>query len=59
MVPGSESLFNQLTLDVDQAALARAARKGRSVEELCAEPASVLNHFEVCRTLWAFGVIGL
>jgi hypothetical protein len=56
-IPGSEALFNQLTLDVDQAALARAAKKGRSVEELCAE--SVLNHFEVCRTLWAFRVIGL
>lgn len=56
-VPGSEALFNQLTLDVDQAALARAARKGRTVEELCAE--SVLNHFEVCRALWAFRVIGL
>jgi len=57
VVPGSEALFNQLTLDVDQAALARAAKKGRSVEELCEE--SVLNHFEVCRTLWAFRVIGL
>ena len=56
-VPGSEALFNQLTLDVDQAALARAAKKGREVEALCAE--SVLNHFEVCRTLWAFRVIGL
>jgi hypothetical protein len=57
VVPGSEALFNQLTLDVDQAALARAPRKGREVEALCAE--SVLNHFEVCRTLWAFRVIGL
>ena len=57
VVPGSEALFNQLTLDVDQAALARAAKKGREVEALCAE--SVLNHFEVCRTLWAFRVIGL
>jgi len=57
VVPGSEALFNQLTLDVDQAALARAAQKGREIEELCAE--SVLNHFEVCRTLWAFRVIGL
>lgn len=57
VVPGSESLFNQLTLDVDQAALARAPGKGREVEALCAE--SVLNHFEVCRTLWAFRVIGL
>jgi hypothetical protein len=56
-VPGSEALFNQLTLDVDQAALARAAKKGRDVESLCAE--SVLNHFEVCRALWAFRVIGL
>jgi hypothetical protein len=56
-VPGSEALFNQLTLDVDQAALARAPKKGREVEALCAE--SVLNHFEVCRTLWAFRVIGV
>jgi hypothetical protein len=57
VVKGSESLFNQLTLDVDQAALARAAGQGRDVESLCAE--SALNHFEVCRTLWAFRVIGL
>jgi hypothetical protein len=57
VVAGSEALFNELTLDVDQAALARAAKRGRAVEELCAE--SVLNHFEVCRTLWAFRVIGL
>lgn len=54
---GSEPLFNQLTLDVDQAALARAPKQGRSVEELCAE--SELNDFEVCRALWAFRVIGL
>jgi len=57
VVPGREALFNELTLDVDQSALARAPRKGRVVEELCEE--SVLNHFEVCRTLWAFRVIGL
>ena len=56
-VPGGEALFNQLTLDVDQAALTRAAKQARDVESLCAE--SVLNHFEVCRTLWAFRVIGL
>ena len=57
VVPGSEALFNQLTLDVDQSALARAAGKGRSVEELCRE--SQLNGFEACRALWAFRVIGL
>jgi hypothetical protein len=57
VVSGVEALFNQLTLDVDQAALARAAGKGREVEALCSE--SVLNDFEACRTLWAFRVIGL
>jgi len=56
-VAGSEAHFNQLTLDVDQAALVRAVKKGTEVEALCAE--SHLNHFEVCRTLWAFRVIGL
>lgn len=57
VVPGCEALFNRLTLDVDQGALARAARQGREVEALCAE--SELNDFEACRTLWAFRVIGL
>lgn len=56
-VAGSEGLFKQLTLDVDQAALLRAVKGSREVESLCAE--SALNHFEVCRTLWAFRVIGL
>lgn len=56
-VKGSEALFKQLTLDVDQAALLRAVKGVRDVESLCAE--SVLNHFEVCRNLWAFRVIGL
>jgi len=56
-VSGSEGLFRQLTLDVDQAALLRSVKGARDVESLCAE--SVLNHFEVCRDLWAFRVIGL
>jgi hypothetical protein len=56
-VPGSEGLFRQLTLDVDQAALLRSVKGPRDVEALCAE--SMLNHFEVCRSLWAFRVIGL
>lgn len=56
-VPGSEPLFKQLTLDVDQVALLRSVKGTRDVESLCAE--SVLNHFEVCRNLWAFSVIGL
>jgi hypothetical protein len=56
-VAGGEGLFKQLTLDVDQAALLRSVKGARDVESLCAE--SVLSHFEVCRSLWAFRVIGL
>jgi hypothetical protein len=56
-VAGSEGLFRQLTLDVDQGALLRSVRAARDVESLCAE--SMLNDFEACRNLWAFRVIGL
>jgi hypothetical protein len=56
-VPGSEGLFKQLTLEFDQAGLLRSLKGVRDVEALCAD--SVLNHFEVCRNLWAFRVIGL
>jgi hypothetical protein len=56
-VPGSEGLFKQLTLDVDQVALLRSVKGTRDVESLLGE--SMLNHFEACRSLWAFRVIGL
>jgi hypothetical protein len=56
-VAGTEALFRELTLDVDQAALLRSIKGARDVESLCAE--SVLTDFEVCRNLWAFRVIGL
>jgi hypothetical protein len=56
-VAGTEGLFRQLTLDVDQAALLRSVKSGRDVESLLAE--TMLNHFEACRSLWAFRVIGL
>lgn len=56
-VPGSDALLKQLTLDVDQSELLRAVDGARDVEALCA--GSALNHFEVCRNLWAFRVIGL
>lgn len=54
---GTEALFRELTLGVDQVALLRAVKGTRNVESLCAE--SMLDDFEVCRTLWAFRVIGL
>lgn len=54
---GADALFKQLSLDVDQAALLRAVKGSPDVEALCAE--SALDDFAVCRTLWAFRVIGL
>jgi len=42
---------------VDQVALLRSVKGVRDVESLLGE--SMLNHFEACRTLWAFRVIGL
>ena len=56
-VSGAEALLRQLTLDVDQTVLLQSVRGTRSLELLCTE--SSLNHFEVCRNLWAFRVIGL
>jgi hypothetical protein len=56
-VAATEALFKELTLDVDQAALLRSVKGVKDVETLCKE--SILNHFEVCRDLWAFRVIGL
>jgi hypothetical protein len=56
-VPGSEPVFRQLTLDIDQASLLRSVKGRRTVESLCGD--SVLNHFEVCRNLWAFRLVGL
>ena len=56
-VPGSEGLLKQLTLDVDHTVLLRSIKGVRGVESLLGE--SALNHFEACRALWAFRVIGL
>jgi hypothetical protein len=56
-VRGADALLKELTLDVDQGVLLRSVKGVRDVEALCAE--SALNHFEVCRNLWAFRVIGL
>ena len=55
--PDAEAAFSELTLGVDEVALFRAVQGPRDVESLCAE--STLSDFEVCRTLWAFRVIGL
>lgn len=53
----AEALVKRLTLDVDQTMLLRSVDDVRDVEALCAE--SAVSHFEACRNIWAFRVIGL
>ena len=47
----------QISLSAEKAALVAAVASAKSIEEICQE--STLSHFEVCRTLWAFRVMGL
>jgi hypothetical protein len=53
----SESLLRGLPLSTEQVALLGAIEGVRDLETLCRE--SPLSDFEVCRTMWAFRVIGL
>ncbi len=56
-VPDWEQLAEQMTLSEKRRGLLAALERERSVVDLCAE--SPLPSFEVCRTLWAFRVIGV
>ncbi|MGD8896839.1 MAG: DUF4388 domain-containing protein [Acidobacteriota bacterium] len=53
----SERLLRGLPLSTEQVALLGAIEGVRDLETLCKE--SPLTDFEVCRTMWAFRVIGL
>jgi hypothetical protein len=53
----TEALLRGLPLSTEQVALLGAIEGVRDLESLCAE--SPLSDFEVCRTMWAFRVIGL
>ncbi len=53
----TEALLRGLPLSTEQVALLGAIEGVRDIESLCAE--SPLTDFEVCRTMWAFRVIGL
>jgi len=55
--PDTEALLRNLPLSSDQLALLGALDGVRDLEALCR--ASKLGDFEVCRTMWAFRVIGL
>jgi hypothetical protein len=53
----TETLLRGLPLSTEQIALLGAIEGVRDLEALCRE--SPLSDFEVCRTMWAFRVIGL
>jgi hypothetical protein len=52
-----DATMRQMALDADGLALLEALAKPQTVETLCA--GSTMQDFVVCRTLWAFRVIGL
>ena len=55
--PEYEVVLGAMTLSFEKLSLLTSLNGTRSVEELCQE--SSLADFEVCRTLWAFRVIGV
>jgi hypothetical protein len=55
--PDYEAALGDMTVSFEKLALLTSLNGTRTVEALCAE--SSLPDFEVCRTLWAFRVIGL
>jgi hypothetical protein len=52
-----EQTLHAMTLSFEKLSLLTSLNGTRTVEELCQE--SSLSDFEVCRTLWAFRVIGV
>jgi hypothetical protein len=54
---GAADRLAQITLGAEKAALVTSVGEPRSIDDICRD--SSLSHFEVCRTLWAFRVIGL
>jgi uncharacterized protein (TIGR02266 family) len=52
-----EQIVRQMTLSPEQLSLLTGLDETRSVRTIC--DGSSLPHFEVCRTLWAFRVIGV
>ncbi|MBI3932915.1 MAG: DUF4388 domain-containing protein [Acidobacteria bacterium] len=52
-----EKILAQMTLSFEKLSLLTALNEPRTVEAICAD--SSLPDFEVCRTVWAFRVIGV
>jgi hypothetical protein len=56
LTPAANEGLPKLTLSPEKMAIATGLAGVKTVDEICS--ASTLSHFEVCRTLWAFQVIG-
>lgn len=52
-----ERVVQDMSLSFEKLSILTSLNGTRSVESICADAS--LSHFEVCRTLWAFRVVGL
>jgi hypothetical protein len=57
MTPQGNEILSRLSILPDKLALATALSGVQTVDQICSP--SSLSHFEVCRTLWAFQIIGV
>jgi hypothetical protein len=55
--PGYEEALAHMTLSLEKLSILTGMDLEQDVGAICR--ASTLSHFEVCRTLWAFKVIGV
>jgi hypothetical protein len=55
--PEYEDVLRDMSVSFEKLSILTALNQPATVEEICAE--SSLTNFEVCRTLWAYRVIGV
>jgi len=55
--PGYEKVLGEMTLSLEKLSILTGLEVVQDVDSICTN--STLSHFEVCRTLWAYRVIGV
>ena len=55
--PGYEKVLGEMTLSLEKLSILTGLEVVQAVDSICSN--STLSHFEVCRTLWAYRVIGV
>jgi tetratricopeptide (TPR) repeat protein len=55
--PGYEQTLDQMTLSLEKLSLLTGLETEQDLGSICRQ--STLSHFEVCRTMWAYRVIGV